>query len=73
MTVWTRLFRRRQLEIELDEELRTHLNMAAADRVARGEPPAKAASAAGRESRAHSRNHAPDVGLDAAGTRVARC
>jgi hypothetical protein len=49
MNLWTRFFRRRQLENELDEELRTHLNMAAADRVDRGEPPAKAAAAARRE------------------------
>lgn len=49
MTVWTRLFRRRQLESELDEELRAHLNMAAAERVERGEPPAKAAAAVRRE------------------------
>src|SRR5260370_32525022 len=49
MNLWTRLFRGRQFENELDEELRTHLNMAAADRVDRGEPPAKAAAAARRE------------------------
>ena len=49
MNLWTRLFRGRQLENELDEELRTHLNMASADRVERGEPPAKAAAAAHRE------------------------
>ena len=49
MTLWTRLFRRRQLEIELDEELRTHLNMATAERVDRGESPATATAAARRE------------------------
>src|SRR5438309_5543790 len=49
MTVWTRLFRRRQLEIELDEELRTHLNMATAERVDRGESPTTATAAAHRE------------------------
>jgi hypothetical protein len=44
MTLWTWLFRRRQLENELDEELRTHLNMATAERVARGEPAADCVS-----------------------------
>src|ERR1700674_1824131 len=49
MTVWTRLFRRRQLESELDEELRTHLSMDTIERVTRGESPAEAAAAAQRE------------------------
>jgi putative ABC transport system permease protein len=49
MNWWTRLFRGRQLEDELDEELRAHLNMAAADRVERGDSPAEAAAAARRE------------------------
>ena len=49
MNLWTRLFRGRQLENELDEELRAHLNLAAADRMERGEPPAKAAAGARRE------------------------
>jgi putative ABC transport system permease protein len=49
MNWWTRLFRRRKLEGELDEELRTHLNMATTERVERGETPAKAAEAARRE------------------------
>lgn len=42
------LWRRRQ-EAELDEELRSHLAMATQDRIDRGEPPERAASAALRE------------------------
>jgi putative ABC transport system permease protein len=42
------LWRRRQ-DRELDEELRSHLQMAIADRVERGEPPEAAAAAARRE------------------------
>ncbi|MBV9400445.1 MAG: ABC transporter permease [Bryobacterales bacterium] len=49
MNLWTRLFRRNQLENELDEELRVHLNMATQERLERGETPAKAAAAARRE------------------------
>src|SRR4051794_28206824 len=49
MTLWTRLFRRRQLENELDEELRAHVSMAAAERVERGESPAQATAAARRD------------------------
>jgi predicted permease len=49
MTLWTRLLRRRQLENELDEELRAHLTMATAERVERGASPSEAAAAARRE------------------------
>jgi predicted permease len=49
MTLWSRLFRRRQLENDLDEELRTHLRMATAERVERGESPVEASAAARRE------------------------
>ena len=41
--------RRSRRERELDEELRTHLEMAVCDRVARGESPGQAADAARRE------------------------
>src|SRR5438270_2046378 len=37
MSAWSRLFRRRQRDDELDEEIRAHLAMAAKDRVERGE------------------------------------
>src|SRR5690242_5476292 len=40
---------RRRRENELDEELRAHLNMATAERIARGESPEEAAAAARRE------------------------
>src|SRR5215467_4939980 len=49
MNLWTRLFRRRKLESEFDEELRTHLDMATAERTERGEAPAKAREAVRRE------------------------
>lgn len=49
MNPWTRLFRRRQLENDLEEELRVHLNMATHERLERGQPLAKAAAAARRE------------------------
>ena len=47
---WTnRLFGRRKQEKELDEEVRTHLEMAANDRVERGEPAREAEYSARRE------------------------
>src|SRR6267143_5795994 len=47
---WTnRLFGRRKQEKELEEEVRTHLEMAAKDHVERGEPAREAARAAERE------------------------
>src|SRR5215469_16684393 len=49
MNFWARLFRRRRLENELDEELRVHLDMATQDRLERGEAPGQAAAAARRE------------------------
>jgi len=49
MNLWTRLFRRRKLESEFDEELRTHFDMATAERTERGEAPAKAREAVRRE------------------------
>ena len=42
-------WRRRQRDEELDEEIRTHLEMATRDRIARGEPPEVAAREARRE------------------------
>jgi len=49
MNFWTRIRRGRQLENELDEELRVHLAMATQERLERGEAPAQAAAAARRE------------------------
>ncbi len=49
MNLWTRLFRRRRLESELDEELRVHLAMATQERMGRGEPPDEALAQARRE------------------------
>ena len=47
---WTnRLFSRRKQEKELDDEVRTHLEMAANDRVERGEPAREAEHSARRE------------------------
>ncbi|HEY3380992.1 MAG TPA: ABC transporter permease [Vicinamibacterales bacterium] len=45
----TPLFRRRRRDDELDEEMRTHLQMATRERIERGESPEKAAAAARRE------------------------
>src|SRR6266481_1227739 len=44
-----RLFGRQKQEKELEEEVRTHLEMAAKERVERGEPPREAEHAARRE------------------------
>jgi predicted permease len=49
MTWWTRLFRRSKLDRELDQEIRSHLIMAAKDRMASGEPAIQAAANARRE------------------------
>jgi putative ABC transport system permease protein len=49
MNTWSRLFHRRQMDAELDEELRAHLNMAQRDRVERGESEADADVNARRE------------------------
>jgi len=49
MKLWTRLFDRRQLDAELEEELQSHLAMAVRDRVERGESPAAAERQARRE------------------------
>ena len=48
MNLWHRL-RRLRRDMDLDEEIRTHLAMAAQDRVGRGEAPAEAAQNARRE------------------------
>ncbi len=42
MTWWQRLWRRKQMEEELDKELRFHLDQHAADLIARGLPPERA-------------------------------
>ncbi|HXZ10890.1 MAG TPA: ABC transporter permease [Candidatus Sulfotelmatobacter sp.] len=42
-------WRRQRRESELDEEIQAHLEMAARDRIERGEPPARAAEAARKE------------------------
>jgi putative ABC transport system permease protein len=49
MNLWDRLFRRQKSDSELDEELQTHLRLAAEDRVAHGEPPKQARASAVRE------------------------
>src|SRR6202050_2236710 len=42
MTWWHRLWRRRQMDEQLDKELRFHLERHAADLIARGRPPEQA-------------------------------
>jgi hypothetical protein len=42
MNLWDRLFRRQQQEEKLDEEVQAHLQMAAQDRMERGESAAHA-------------------------------
>jgi hypothetical protein len=49
MNLWDRLFRRQQRDEELDEEVQAHLQMAAQERVERGESPEQARTAALRE------------------------
>jgi predicted permease len=44
MTWWTRLFHRSKLDRELDQEIRSHLTMAATDRMAGGESATQAAA-----------------------------
>src|ERR1700730_2160454 len=46
---WLFPWKRKRREEELDEELRAHLRMAEADRIARGESPEQAAASARRE------------------------
>jgi hypothetical protein len=46
---WSRLFRTRKMDAELDEELRVHLSMAQRDRVDGGESEAEASVNARRE------------------------
>ena len=49
MSLWDRLFRRRQRDAELDEEVQAHLRMAAKERMEQGECAEQARSAAARE------------------------
>jgi predicted permease len=49
MSLWERLFRRRKREEELDEEVQSHLRMAAQEHVERGESPQQARASALRE------------------------
>jgi len=42
MSLWDWLFRRRQREEDLDEEVQSHLRMATRDRVEQGESPEQA-------------------------------
>ena len=49
MSIWSRLFRTRKMDAELDEELRVHLSMAQRDRMDRGESEADAGVNARRE------------------------
>jgi hypothetical protein len=46
---WTRRLRRRRLNRELDDELRAHVALATADRIANGEPAVHAERRARRE------------------------
>lgn len=61
MSWLTRIFGRRKLEEDLRDEMRSHLEMAARDRIERGVPPVEAQRAARREF--------GNVGLAAATTR----
>src|SRR5438132_1019072 len=49
MSIWSRLFYRREMDAELDEEIRSHLSMAQRDRVDRGESESDASINARRE------------------------
>jgi len=49
MNLWDRLFRRQQRDEELDEEVQAHLQMAAQDRIERGETADQARASAVRE------------------------
>ena len=49
MSIWSRLFHRREMDAELDEEIRSHLSMAQRDRVDRGESEPDASINARRE------------------------
>jgi hypothetical protein len=49
MTLWERLFRRRQREEELDEEVQSHLRMATQERREQGETVEQARASAVRE------------------------
>ena len=49
MNLWDRLFRRQQRDEELDEEVQAHLQMAAQDRIERGESADQARTSALRE------------------------
>src|ERR1035437_1837340 len=49
MNLWDRLFRRKQREEELDEEVQAHLQMAAQERMERGETDEQARASAVRE------------------------
>ena len=49
MSLWDWLFRRRQREEELDEEVRAHLRMAAQDRMEQGETARQARTSAVRD------------------------
>ena len=49
MSIWSRFFYRREMDAELDEEIRSHLSMAQRDRVDRGESESDASINARRE------------------------
>jgi predicted permease len=49
MNLWDRIFRRRQREEELDEEVKAHLRLAAEEHVEQGESPEQARASAFRE------------------------
>jgi hypothetical protein len=49
MSIWDRLFRRRQREEELEEEVQAHLRMAAQERMEQGETGQQARTSAVRE------------------------
>jgi putative ABC transport system permease protein len=49
MSLWSRLFRRNEMDAELDEEIRSHLSMAQHDRMDRGESESDASINARRE------------------------
>jgi len=48
--IWKRLFHRRNLDLKLDEEIRSHLRMATDDRIASGTHPREAARQHGKSS-----------------------
>jgi len=63
MRLWPWLFRRRNLEEELDEEVQAHLRMAVQEHVEQGESPEQARASAVREFGARDQFNSPRVAV----------